>query len=208
MARTLSQGLFRMRRLMPIALGLACILVVVLALQNRKLTQRHNDLLLRGILPRPGLFVPTASVSSLDGAQVTIGEPKPGGTQLLFVFTTTCPYCRASLPAWESIAARARSSGPDNEVYGVSLDSLDLTREYVRAHKLSFPTLLFPPGKLPTLYRTANVPVTMIIDAAGRVAYARVGVLTEPAAVDSVLAALKQAPDRVSSPPQTASGAI
>lgn len=185
----------RMRRLSLLSLGVACLLVVVLAQQNRALTRKNNDLLWRSISPQVGLYVPAASLPSLNGKQVTIGEPKPGGRQVLFVFTTTCQYCRASLPAWESIATRARSSQSDIEVYGVSLDSVETTREYVSAHKLSFPTVLFPPGKLPSLYRTHNVPVTMIVDAAGRVAYARVGVLSEQTAVDSVLAAIAQPGD-------------
>ncbi len=206
-----------MRRLILLALGLACALVVVLALQNRALTRRQSDLILRSTSPQPGLFVPTASLRSLDGDQVTIGEPRPGGQQVLFVFTTTCQYCLASLPAWESIATRARSGQSGIEVYGVSLDSLDVTRQYATRHKLSFQTVLFPPGKLPSLYRTRNVPLTLIIDADGRVAYARVGVLSEQTVVDSVLAAMTQpsqkrasierTSDRVSSPLRTKSGA-
>jgi len=206
-----------MRRLLPLALGLACVLVVVLALQNRALGRKQSDLVLRTASPHPGLFVPTASLRSLDGEHVTIGEPRPGGQQILFVFTTTCQYCLASLPAWESIATRARSTRPGVEVYGVSLDSVDATRQYVATHSLSYPTVLFPPGKLPSLYRTRNVPLTMIIDADGRVAYARVGMLSEQTVVDSVLAAMTQlsqesasierTSDRVASPPRTRSGA-
>jgi peroxiredoxin len=205
-----------MRRLLPLALGLACVLVVVLALQNRALTRRQNDLLLRITSPQPGLYVPTASLRSLDGEHVTIGEPRPGGHQVLFVFNTTCQYCLASLPAWESIATQARSTDSGIEVYGVSLDSLDVTRQYVAAHKLSYPTVLFPPGKLPSLYRTRNVPLTMIIDADGRVAYARAGVLNEQTVVDSVVAAMttasqdssaERASGRAPPPPATASGA-
>jgi peroxiredoxin len=182
-----------MRRLptivLAIALGLACLLVVVLALQNRQLQRRYGELLARTRPPNPGLYAPAARLPTLQGDSVTIGEPPPGGQQLLFVFTTTCPYCRASLAAWEAIAGVARSSA-GTEVYGVSLDSLPPTRKYVETHKLSFPVLALPPGRLPVLYRAYTVPLTMIIDADGRVAYSRLGLLAGQVAVDSVVAAM------------------
>ena len=175
------------RRLSYVALGLACILVVVLALQNRAVTHRSRELLVRAVSPHPGVYVPSVALVTLDGKHVTIGEAQQGGGQILFVFTTTCRFCRASLPAWQSIARQVRSSEKNFEVYGVSLDSVDATKDYVASHGLAFPTVRFPPGRLPTLYRAQNVPLTMIVDSQGLVTYARLGVLTSQSAVDSIL---------------------
>lgn len=173
------------RLLVAAALTAAIALVVVQALQARSLRRRYGELYVRATQPHAGIFLPTFQASSLDGRIATIGESPDGGRQVLFIFTHTCPYCRASLPAWRQIADSLAESGVG--VYGISLDSAHQTRAYVAENGLSFPVVHFPLRKLAVLYRTRTVPQTMVVDGEGRVVFARTGVVSDGPTVDSVL---------------------
>jgi thiol-disulfide isomerase/thioredoxin len=154
-------------------------------------------------------YVPPVPASFLTGDTITLGAPPSGTRQVMLVFTTTCPYCRASLPAWQSLAERADSlrnigiSAP--RIVGLSLDSIDATTAYVQEHALNFPVTQFESRRNQALYRTRSVPLILIVDSDSRVAYSRMGVLTTSAALDSVWrAAMGEYPPRPSLPPRTA----
>jgi hypothetical protein len=112
---------------------------------------------------------------------------------VLFVFNTTCRYCLATLPAWREIAERL-AAAPGVGLYAVSLDPDSLTEAYVTAHALRFRMVRFPTPRAAATFRAAGVPITLALDSAGTVIYARGGVLTRPA-VDSLFAALAVAGD-------------
>ena len=71
----------------------------------------------------------------------------------------------------------------------ISLDSVESTREYAIEHGLSSPVITFPDSKYNRLYRARSVPQIVVVEADGRVSYARRGVLADPAAIDSVMVA-------------------
>ena len=178
------------QRLSYVALAAALVLVVVLARQQQVLRARYDELNRRLQWPHVGMFVPTFRAATLDGDSVTIGRVGGGGRQVLFFLTTTCPYCIQSLESWRALAAACDSlDGVD--VYVVSLDSIAETRLYVGRHRLRAPVAFLPEAKLAALYRAHRVPVTMVVDSAGRVRYARRGVFEGREARDSVLAALR-----------------
>ncbi len=183
------------RILFPAVLGVACLLVLVLSIQLQQLRDRLDRVVRRATRPHAGMYVPTVRVAQLDGDSVTVGEAGPRERQLLLVFTTTCPYCRTSLPAWKQLATTAQATADSGRVlvYGVSLDSAEATRIYRDAHALPFPTVRFT-SKLPDLYRFWSVPTIVLLDETGRILYARQGVLTSGPAIDSVLAALHAPP--------------
>ena len=169
-------------------------LVVVLATQNRALHHELNDLRLRQHTLQTGLFVPAFRTATLAGDSVTVGQAAAGGYQVLFMFTTTCPHCLATLPAWRRIA-EAVGAGPlaGVQVLGISLDGASATGGYVAEHRLTFPVLTFPDNKTARLYRADEVSVTVVLDPDGRVILGRPGGLTD-AAVDSILAAVSDRP--------------
>jgi peroxiredoxin len=177
-------------RLTQVALAIALVLVVILARQQQTLRARYDDLNRRIQTPHAGMFVPTFRAATLDGDSVTIGFAAGGGRQVLFFLTTTCPYCIQSLESWRTVAA-ACDSLAGVQVFAVSLDSVAETRSYVGRHRLHVPVVLLPEAKLAVLYRAHRVPVTMVLDSAGRVRYARRGVFEGREARDSVLAALR-----------------
>jgi len=190
----------RVTRILPYAaLVAAAALVVVLGQQKRALIGRYDDLQQRYYRalrePLPNSYLPTFQTATLEGQPVTIGQLPQAGRQVLLVYTTTCPYCKASLPAWKKIAGVVDTmTSPRAQVYGVSLDSADVTRRYSAAHRLPYRTVRFPDPRLVSMYRAGAVPLTLVLDEQGRTVYSRVGELSAPAAVDSVIAAVKRKP--------------
>lgn len=179
-----------------IGLTAAAALVVVLSLKVRDLNEQNSRLYLRARYPFVGMYVPTFRGATLTGDSLTIGETGPETRQVLFFFTTTCPYCKTTLPAWNQLAATFDTfTNPRVEVYGVSLDSVGKTRQYVAQNTLPFPVLHFPEEKLSAIYRAGSVPLTVVLDPNGRMVHARVGEMTEKAAIDSVVAAVKWKPE-------------
>lgn len=185
-----------MSRLWSIGGLLGCsVLVVLLAIENRQLTRRNEVLLRRTTGPYPGMIVPTVRSATLAGDTVVLGDAtETGARQLLLIFNTRCEFCRASLPAWERLAATVREPGvTPTEVVGVSLDSVGPTRQYAAEHRLGYP-VAFLSAKDPVLYRAQMVPTLLLLDRYGRTIYARRGLLDAPAAIDSVIAILRRPP--------------
>lgn len=181
------------------ALAAAAALVVVLGVQKNRLIDQVEDTQLQLRRARtealPGQYMPAFTAQTLEGDTATIGELPAEGRQVLLMYTTSCPFCLSSIPAWKQITAavdtmtRTRAA-----VYGVSLDSVDATRQYITRHGLPYPTLRFPNEKVSAMYRAGTVPVTLVLDEQGRTIYSRTGELKEKIAIDSVIAAIQWRP--------------
>ncbi len=174
------------------ALTVALALVGVLGTQNRSLERRYAALAEQARLPYVGLTVPPFDAATLDGDSVRIGKSGEGSAQILFFFTTTCPYCRATLPAWNRIASEAGKQG-EVAIYGIQLDSAQSGLEYAEEHGLGFPLVTLPDPRIRQWYRVRLVPTTVVLDRTGLVVYARGGEITARETIDSVLAATRKA---------------
>ena len=178
-----------LQRLLPWTIVAVCAaLILLLAQRHRDLTRAYSELRRSTTFLRAGDVVPTFTTTTLDGAPVAIGSaPSTDARQVLFILRTTCPYCVATLPVWRRLADSLHLlSYPPIQVLVISLDSADATRAYVRAHALTYPTLLFPERKLVRLYRVAATPQTLVLNAEGRVLYAHTGLIDSVAVVDSI----------------------
>lgn len=160
-----------------VALVVASGLVVVLAERQVALRHAYDDLRAKARLPYRGLAVPTFRGSTVHGDSITVGElPDSAGRQLLFVFTTTCPFCRATLPVWAALTdSIASSHGAGVEVIGIALDSASAAASYAAEHQLPFPVLTFPDRKTAQLYRARAVPQTVVLNQWGEVLFAHKG---------------------------------
>jgi peroxiredoxin len=174
--------------LAPVALAMAAVLIVVLGRRVRSLNHENEELFRRVTRPYAGMYVPAFSSPTTDGGAVNVAAPGRA-RQVLFVFNRTCPYCRASIPTWTKIGADLEAAGGRGAAVGLSLDPPDSARAYATRHGLRYPVAVFPDPRTSALYRTRTVPVTMVVDSAGRVLYSRIGELTEGPAADSVRAA-------------------
>lgn len=104
-----------------VALAAAISLVVVLAKQKREMQRQAVGFYKQAVQPHAGFLVPTFRGATMNGDSVTVGAAPPGARQILFVFTTTCPFCKSTLPAWRTIAAefsKTRAGGVS--VIGIS----------------------------------------------------------------------------------------
>ena len=172
-----------------IALLFATALVLVLSRQLDGARKERDLLLQRSRSLQPGAFVPVQSTPTVDGSSVVLGQVAPGTRQVLFVYNTQCPFCLASIPAWQSIAGQLQRN-PAARVVAVSLDSLEATRRYAQRHGLRYPSAILLDPRTAGLFRFNNVPQTLVIDERGRVMHSRVGRLDVGPAADSVLAAV------------------
>jgi len=173
-----------------VVLTAAAVLMVALALQKRDLLARIEGLTTRTRDPYVGMYVPAVTLPSVNGATVLLGQAPPGQAhQVLFVFSTSCEFCKASLSAWKRIAGKFAGNS-QVEVVGISVDSVQVTREYVEEYGLEFPVVSFTDRKLRALYRAGITPQTLIIDAEGKVGYVRVGAVTEAVVIDSIVEAV------------------
>lgn len=170
--------------------------VFVLGRQNRSLKRENRDLVTRFTNPHRGFVVPSFSAVSLTGDTVVVGEMARNGRQVLFFFTTSCQYCRASFPALRSLAATAaRDTLLRPQVLAVALDSsLDAVRRFADSVRVPVPILQLRSPRLATLYRITGVPQLMVLDSAGRTTYARAGEISGSAALDSVMAGISWRP--------------
>jgi peroxiredoxin len=181
------------RRMVPwmlvAALVAASCLVVVLSQRYRELSGDYQKLRVQATLPHAGTTVPTFRTATLQGRLVVVGElADSAARQVLFVFNTTCPFCRASIPVWQRLAdSLGRLGGV--QVLAISLDPGDTTEHYVAEHAVRYPVLTFPQRKLKRLYRAVAVPQTVVLDWRGTVLYAKVGIL-DSRSLDSVYTAV------------------
>lgn len=164
---------------------------------NLDLSSRVRELLpLRGevqrmrSLPAVGQWVPTVVAQSTTGDSVVIGETASGRAQVLIFFTTTCEYCKATVPVWKAISEAAASDG-NVDVIWVSGSNLDSARAYALTHGITDPVVKFPDSRIARIYKANAVPLTVVLDRLGRVSYVRASVISDALARDSVVAAAR-----------------
>lgn len=182
------------RRAVPWVLTVALVgasaLVLILSKRLHDLSAAYRELRQLSTLPHAGTVVPTFRTATLAGDSVTVGETADStARQVLFVFNTTCPFCRRIIPLWHQIADSLMRLTRPVQVIAISLDAADTTRHYVSEHAIRYRVLTLPERKLERLYRAAAVPQTVVLDWTGTVLYARIGTL-EPVSMDSVFAAV------------------
>jgi hypothetical protein len=109
------------RLVFPLVLLGATALVVLLALQLRGARAENAQLAERARFFQAGTYVPEIRTQSLTGESVGIVGARGPLPHLLFDFSTRCPHCEASVPAWRLLATRAASSVPGSAASWLSL---------------------------------------------------------------------------------------
>lgn len=180
-------------RLMTILVFVALLMSVALLIrvaQGKRYAERSwSDLYERAMYAHTGMYVPTYSALATNGDSIRLGDVPPGTRQLLYFFTTTCPYCRASVPTWKALAEKAAGRS-DVAVFGVAVDSSSALDDYLVKHGLTYPVVRMASARYARLFRAGGVPLTMVVDPGGQVSYARRGEFSSAILADSVLVAL------------------
>jgi thiol-disulfide isomerase/thioredoxin len=106
-----------------------------------------------------------------DGAAaLDVGALK--GPAVINLWATWCQPCRKELPAFQQVSA----ARPDVRFVGVDIaEDAATARDYLAGLGVTFDQYLDPRGELSDGLGTAVLPVTVVVDAAGRVATEHVG---------------------------------
>ncbi len=149
-------------------LGVAYV-VWALTSENRELkseiAQLRAQSSILGASLQPGDELPALAISDLAGRSATLSDLMPGGGVIAFL-TTTCPFCEATLPAWNGLSRAYAAS--DVPFAGVSLDDAELTRAYAAEMDVRWPLWLpEDPLEAGTELRVPLVPLTVRVGAGG-----------------------------------------
>ena len=122
-----------------------------------------------------GQAAPDFTLSTLDGEQVTLRALRGKPVALNF-WATWCPACVTELPDLQQAAAR--HSG-EIAFYAISLDANPAdVPPFLSAHNVDLPVLLDTASDVAAKFCVRGIPMTVFIDADGRIAARHVGSLS------------------------------
>lgn len=169
---------------------LACALIVLLSVQNRRLREDHRALADAGLKPQVGSWVPASPAATIDGRRLLLGQAARD-YQVLYFFDPTCAQCEATSPAVRALGhalADGRHAGVDLVAVGTGLGSV--LPAYARRHRFDFP-VAYSTGKLRALFNISLVPLLVVVDRDGRVVHSHVGRFGTREEVASLMSALQ-----------------
>lgn len=129
--------------------------VVVFASQNKELKEKMEGP--QQVHLKEGEYF---SVGDLIPVKNAIVPDTTSRDQLIFVMTTTCPFCKESLPLWKELA---NNPSLDLTILAISLDDKERTLTYIEEENISFP--VFMPadiGEFTRHIRSSAVPKTIL----------------------------------------------
>ncbi|PPU76405.1 cytochrome C biogenesis protein [Xanthomonas cucurbitae] len=170
----------------------ACALIAVLAWQNRQLRLQQQWLQTRVSSPYAGMYVPRVEATDARGQRHLLGAPQ-AQAQVLFFFTTTCPYCQRSAPTVLRAAHQLQANLPGHpQLLGVCQCDPAQAARYAHVHGLDFPVVSLTDRRALMLFRARNVPLLLAIDGQGRVRHSHLGVFDTTERVQDLVAALRR----------------
>ena len=136
--------------------------VFVLARQNREL-KSYAGIPGRGVI-KPGDFLSISELIPINGSHAVDSSL----SQLVYVFSTTCPFCKNNIASWKEIERSASAKWVS--VVGICLDVPEKATKYVMENQLSF-SVYVPKDNVK--YRESNrigsVPMTILRSPGGEV---------------------------------------
>lgn len=141
-----------------------------------------------------GEFVPAFTAVATDGQVHTVASHDSASVHIVYLLTSRCPYCRATMPRWDALAQQFLTDSQSNvRVTALTSDSLPVARALADSMQFAFPLVSFPDLRTLSLYRAQVVPQTAVIRGDGRILYVRHGAITTDAAIDSIVAVARAA---------------
>ncbi len=110
----------------------------------------------------------TVALPTLDGSSRQSLAALRGKVVVLNFWASWCPPCEDEAPVLERVQQQLASTG--GTVLGVTYkDDADASRDFMRKHKLSYPSLRDDRLDLAPKYGTTKLPETFVLDKRGRV---------------------------------------
>jgi len=122
-----------------------------------------------------GAHAPDFRLEDLAGGEKTLGELLKNGPVFLAFFKVSCPTCQYTLPFLERIY---RGPAAGIQMFAVSQDDAEATREFHQEFGITMPTLLdssrfdYPASDA---YGLSHVPSMFLVERDGRISWALVG---------------------------------
>jgi cytochrome c biogenesis protein CcmG/thiol:disulfide interchange protein DsbE len=118
-----------------------------------------------------------ADFSTLDanGNRVALSRFR-GRVVLLDFWATWCTGCKVEIPWYVAFQQRYGSKGLTSIGAAVDDEGWDVVHPYITAHPISYPIVLGD-AAITTKYNVTNLPVTLLIDRAGRIAQSHLGLV-------------------------------
>ncbi|MGB3306585.1 MAG: cytochrome c biogenesis protein CcdA [Thermomicrobiales bacterium] len=133
---------------------------------------------------------PDYGADYLDGAGSFTLDQFKGDVVLLNVWATWCEPCKREMPELNAISKEFEDQGL--RVIGVSIDRMqsdDALKQFAANHNASYTLAKDPKDRFSTVFKTSGVPVTLLIDRSGNIAYQWQGELDEGSAENRQLIA-------------------
>jgi thiol-disulfide isomerase/thioredoxin len=134
-----------------------------------------------------------APLANLDDKPATLAAWK-GKPVVVNFWARWCTPCRKEIP--DLIKARARHKGSGAEVLGLALEEQGApVREFAKAYDIDYPLLLVKDNAMGLMSELGNaqlgLPFTLAVDRQGRIAYVKLGPMSE-ADMDAAFAAARR----------------
>lgn len=113
-----------------------------------------------------GQKAPDFSLKSTDGTEYSLQELLKRGPIFISFFKVSCPVCQFTFPFLERLYKRL--AGNNVAFFGISQDTVRLTREFADEYGVTFPILIDTDGyPASNAYGLTNVPTSFLIDTDG-----------------------------------------
>ncbi len=135
--------------------------------------------------------MPVYTAEKIEGGKFDVRGER-GNVVLLNVWATWCGPCRFEIPALEKLHSKYEAKG--FKVVGVSIDEGEVApvKQFVSEHKMRYPIVLDPDGKLVSLFQTTVIPTSVLVDRKGKVVWKKYGMIeeNEPELLSAIKASL------------------
>jgi peroxiredoxin len=118
--------------------------------------------------------IPRLALTDKTGRSVGLAKYR-GQVVLLDFWATWCEVCKTTIPRYVALQAKYRDDGLS--VVGVSLDTDGWAsiNQAAAQFKINYPILLGSWTEVQKAFRANGLPVAVLIDRSGRIAYVRIG---------------------------------
>jgi len=115
-----------------------------------------------------GSSLAVLAIERLDGSVTSTADWR-GRPLVLNIWATWCPPCRSEMPSLQRLADRLEAAGVGVVALSVDEDA-NLVREFVLKYGIRFPVAIAAtPGQAISALGAAALPLTLYIDADGRI---------------------------------------